>query len=172
MQSWERVKDAIESNLPLPPTWKATALLRGFGLLKVPLLFSLRPRVVRIDDEACWIRVPLNRWTKNHLGSLYFGALAMGADAVVGLMALHHCRKRKAHSVHLSFKDFQANFLRRPEGPVIFACDAGELVEGFVEKVIASGQRENCTIPAYAFLEGQPSEVVAEFKLTLSLKRK
>jgi acyl-coenzyme A thioesterase PaaI-like protein len=107
----------------LPPSFRATAMLRGFGLLHVPLLLSLRPTVTEINDERVAIKIPLNRWTRNHLRSMYFGSLAMGADSVVGLLAVHHIRKRKAN-IQFAFKDFQANFLKRPEGDVLFVCEA------------------------------------------------
>lgn len=154
----------------LPASFRATALLRGFGLLHVPLLLSLRPTVTEISDEAVKVRVPLNRWTRNHLRSMYFGTLAMGADCVVGLLAVHHIRKNKG-KINFAFKDFQANFLKRPEGDVIFVCEAGELVAQFVADVAQSDERKNCAVPAYAVLAKNPKEKVAEFTLTLSLKR-
>lgn len=155
----------------IPTTTKATALLQGFGLFNIPLLFLVRPRVVELDGTRASIAVPLNRMTKNHLGSMYFGALAIGADSVVGILAIHHIRARQA-KVHLSFKDFQADFLKRPEGDVLFICEAGKEIESFVEEVIQSGERKNLTIPAYAIVPKTSPDPVARFRLTLSLKRK
>lgn len=155
----------------IPASTKATALLRGFGLMNIPLLFLVRPRVVELDDARVSVSVPLNRMTKNHLGSMYFGALAIGADSVVGLLATHHIRARKA-KVHLSFKDFQAEFLKRPEGDVLFICEAGKEIEAFVDDVIRSGERKNLTVPAYAIVPKISPDPVARFRLTLSLKRK
>lgn len=153
-----------------PASFRATAMLRGFGLLHVPLLLSLRPSVTEIDDEKVCIRVPLTRWSRNHLQSMYFGALAMGADSVVGLLAVHHIRKRKAN-INFAFKDFTANFLKRPEGDVLFVCEAGAELERFVEKVSKGEERHNLRVPCYAALVDKPEEKVAEFTLTLSLKR-
>jgi acyl-coenzyme A thioesterase PaaI-like protein len=156
----------------LPPAMRATALLRGFGFLKVPLLNSVKPQVQDISDRRVVVSIPLRRWTKNHLGSMYFGSLAIGADCVVGLMAMHHIQKRGGGKVHLSFKDFKANFLKRPEEDVLFVCEEGERVARLVEKVLASGERENLTVNAYASVKSRPLEPVAEFQLTLSLKKK
>jgi hypothetical protein len=156
----------------LPPSFKATALLRGFGFLKVPLLYSVKPAVQEISDKRAVVSIPLRRWTKNHLGSMYFGSLAIGADCVVGLMAIHHIEKRGGGKVHLSFKDFKANFLKRPEEDVLFVCDEGEKVARLVDKVLHSGERENLTVNAYASVKSKPLEPVAEFQLTLSLKKK
>lgn len=155
----------------VPLSWKATAVLNAFGFLKVPLLFSVRPRVVQLDETGCWVRIPLRRWTKNHLGSMYFGALAIGADCVVGLLALHVVNEKQGKVV-LAFKDFQAEFLKRPESDVLFVCDEGKAMHAFVDEVLASPERLNRSFPARAVLADKPEEVVARFSLTLSLKRK
>jgi hypothetical protein len=44
-------------------------------------------------------------------------------------------------------------------------------VEKFVEKVSKSSERHNLAVPCYAALVSKPEEKVAEFTLTLSLKR-
>lgn len=140
--------------------------------MRVPLLFSVRPKVVELNERRAAVKIPLNRWTRNHLGSMYFGTLAIGADCVVGILAFYAIQRRKAKKVHLSFKDFQAEFLRRPEGSVLFCCDAGPEIEALVDEVLHTGERKNLTVPAYAALAKNPEQVVARFLLTLSLKRK
>lgn len=155
----------------IPAHWRATAMLQGFGLFKVPLLFSVRPRVRRLDFERCEVEIPLTRWTKNHLGSMYFGALAIGADCVVGLHALHHAEQEKQAKVVLAFKDFRADFLKRPEGNVLFVSEAGATIASFVDEVLKSSERKNLTVPCHAALV-ETGEVVARFHLTLSLKKK
>jgi acyl-coenzyme A thioesterase PaaI-like protein len=160
----------IKSALPAP--LRATLLLRAFGLRYVPLLLSVRPTVVEISDDKAVLRIPLNRWTRNHLRSMYFGTLAIGADCVAGLLAVHHIRQHEGKEIHFSFKDFHADFLRRPEGNVLFVCEAGKELKKFVTSVAASSERMNCTVPAYAVLEKRPEERVAAFQLTISLRRK
>jgi hypothetical protein len=167
----ERIADSLRPlHASLPLTFKATAVLRAFGFFRVPLLFSVRPRVLRLDGEACVVRIPLKRWTKNHLGSMYFGSLAIGADCVVGLLGLHLVRERGGDVV-LAFKDFQAEFLKRPEGHVLFVCEEGRAMGAFVDRVLASPERQNESFQAYAVVEGS-TEPVARFALTLSLKRR
>ena len=155
----------------IPVSLKGTLMLRGLGLWKIPLLFMTSPKVVELSDKRAVIKIPLNRMTKNHLGSMYFGALAIGADAVVGMLAVYWIRKARAKKVHLSFKDFKADFLRRPDHTVLFVCDQGAEIQALVEKVAASHERINQTIAAHAILP-KTGERVANFALTLSLKRK
>lgn len=145
-----------------------TLQMRAFGLLKIPLLFLTSPRVVRLTDTTCEVEIPFRKIVKNHLGSMYFGALAIGADTCVGYLAFHQIKKSQKN-VQLVFKDFKADFIKRSEHDTYFICEAGEIITQAVEEAIQSGERVNKTIPARAEANG---ETVAEFALTLSLKLK
>ena len=151
--------------------FRQTLRLRLLGWLKIPLLGSVRPSVEELGEERCVIRVPLRRWTRNHLGSMYFGALAIGADCAGGIMAAEQIRRRKA-KVSLIFKSFHAEFLRRPESDVYFICEEGARIRDLVDRVLASGERLAEMIPLTAAVRGPDGyEPVARFQLELSLKR-
>ncbi|HTL11154.1 MAG TPA: DUF4442 domain-containing protein, partial [Bdellovibrionota bacterium] len=92
---------------------KETLYLRAFGLIKIPMLWYLRPSVVELTDDRCVVKIPLRRRAKNHLNSMYFGALAAGADCAGGLMAMRLIRA-DGNRASLVFKDFHAEFLKRP----------------------------------------------------------
>lgn len=155
----------------LPGNWQATAFLRGIGFLKIPLLFSVHPTVVQLSNSRAEVKIPLRRHTKNHLGSMYFGALAIGADSVVGVLAMYHIEKSES-PIQLVFKDFHVDFLKRPTSDVHFICEDGKNISQLVEKVARSGERMNLSVPGYAIVPKISSEPVAKFTLTLSLKRK
>src|SRR4051812_37497364 len=106
----------------IPVTLRETLVLRSFGFFKIPLLFFVSPSVVELTDEKCVVKIPLNRRTRNHLGSMYFGTLAIGADCAGGLIAMRLIQAEKA-KVSLVFKDFKAEFLKRPEGDVHFTSE-------------------------------------------------
>lgn len=156
----------------VPKKLRDTFLLRAFGFLRIPLLFSIQPSVLELDDEHAVVRVKLSRWTKNHWGSMYFGTLAMGADCAVGLLAMHHIWCLEADDVALLFKDFHADFLKRADAHVLFICDEGLKAKELVERAVATGERQNASLSARAVSEKNPSEVLATFTLTLSLKKK
>ena len=59
---------------------RATLALRLLGIAKIPLLFALRPRVQRLDEAVSEVLVPLRWFSRNHVGSMYFAALAAGSD--------------------------------------------------------------------------------------------
>ncbi|MBK7292535.1 MAG: DUF4442 domain-containing protein [Holophagaceae bacterium] len=147
--------------------------MRLFGWLKIPLLASVHPSVVELSDTRCIVRVPLRRWTRNHLGSMYFGALAIGADCAGGLLAMEEIR-RSGDGVSLVFKAFQAQFLKRPESDVYFICEEGEAIRQQVARALASEERitEPMHIQAAVRLPDDSFEPVAEFTLELSLKRR
>jgi len=153
--------------------FKQTLGMRLFGWLKIPLLASVRPSVIELSETRCVIRVPLRRWTKNHLGSMYFGALAIGADSAGGLLAMDQI-KRSGGGVSLVFKSFQAAFLKRPESDVFFICDEGTAIREQVRQALDSTERitEPMHVQAAVKLPDGSFETVAEFTLELSLKRK
>ena len=150
---------------------KANLYLKFFGLTKIPLLWFCRPKIINLDSNSVEIKIPLKRRTKNHLGSMYFGVLSVGADITGGFLAMM-CIQQSKHKVALIFKDFKADFLKRAEGNVHFKCNQGSDIVSLVEKTIKSGQRENMIVNIDAYVPSISSDLVATFELTLSLKVK
>ena len=154
----------------LPAAFRHTIYLRYFGLTRIPLLFYVRPSVVVQTDRRVTIKIPLNRRTKNHLGSMYFAALAMGADCAVGLLAVQLI-DRKQKNISFIFKDFNAEFYRRATGDVHFDCDQGLEIAELVKNAAASDQRCELPLTAIATVPAENDDPVARFRLTLSLKQ-
>ena len=154
---------------------KQTFFIRAFGLTKIPMLFFISPTVVELTDRRCEVRVPLNRKTRNHLRSMYFGTLCAGADCAGGLIAMkliHEKAKAQKVKISLVFKDFKAEFLKRADGDVHFICEEGADIHALVEKAAESSDRENMTVHVIATVPSRSPDPVAKFELTLSLKRK
>lgn len=148
----------------------STLQLQAFGLTQVPLLFLVLPRVETIDERKANVRINLNWLTRNHLKSMYFGTLGIGADCVVGVLALHVVKKLKDAKVIPIFKTFEANFLKRAETDVLFVCEEGETIWTMVQEAHKSGIRVTQSIAAKAVNPADHSEVYAEFKLGLSVR--
>lgn len=164
------LEEMLKKNVP--KKYQDTLFVRLFGLLKVPLIYWVSPSVVSMNDEECIIKIPLNRRTKNHLNSMYFGVLCTGADIAGGLVAMNEITLSKK-KVALSFKDFKADFLKRAEGDVHFIVNQIPEIKKFVSEVIASGERMNFPVEIRAVVPSiNPTEDVAKFVLTLSLKAK
>jgi acyl-coenzyme A thioesterase PaaI-like protein len=149
-----------------------TTRLRLWALTKIPLLFFLRPSVVEASEGRTVIRIPLSRRSRNHLGSMYFGALCAGADLAGALTAMRRI-EASGRRISLIFKDLKAQFFKRAEGDVQFCCEDGEAIAGLVRRAIESGEREELPVRIVATVPDKLGpEPVAEFVLTLSLKRR
>ena len=152
---------------------KDTLLLRGFALAKIPLLFLARPTVVKLTNEECIISLPYCRRNKNHLNSMYFGALCIGADAAGGMICQRLLDNLKGAKGSLIFKDFHADFLKRAEGDVLLTCKEGPAIQAAVEAATESGERVSIPLKITATVPSKfGDEPVAKFVLTLSVKVK
>lgn len=141
-----------------------------FGHFQVPLIGHLRPKLIALTDTDIVVRLPLRRRSRNHLHSMYFGALAVGADLASGLHGFYHSDKAGCKT-SLVFKSFQAQFLRRPESDVYFISVMGDTVKSMIEESKATGLRVNKPISVKAFTDyPAQTELVAEFILELSIK--
>jgi len=152
--------------------WADTIYLRAFSALKIPMIAYLRPSVVEMDDDHCVVRIPLGRRTRNHLRTMYFGALCAGADCAGGIIAMRQINRRGG-KVKFLFKDFSADFLKRAEGDVLFTCVQGRKLIDLVERAEAADERVEDTVDVVATVPDKlGDEPVARFQLTISLKRR
>lgn len=149
--------------------FRETFRVRLWAMLHIPLLSFARPSVLQLDDAVTVVRIPFRRRTKNHLGSMYFGALSIGADVAGGLAAMRAI-EASGGRVSLIFKDFRAEFLRRAEGEVHFRCDQGEAIRELVAMARSSGEREEMAVHVAATVPSEGDDPVARFTLTLSIK--
>ncbi len=150
---------------------KQTALVRLLGL-RIPMILFTGPRVLELDDAGCAVLIPLGYRTRNHLGSLYFGALHVGADLAAGLCAMHFVL-RGHRGVKLVFKDCRSEFLKRADGDVVFRSADGARIREAVEQADATGERVTIPVEVTATVPSKyGDEPVARFTLGLSLKRK
>ena len=157
----------------LPERLKKTVMVRLFGFLKIPMMAYVRPSIIELNEKRCDIKIPLSRRTKNHFNSLYFGSLAVGADCAGGMIAMEVIREfgGSINQFGLVFKDFQAEFHKRPDGDTHFICEQGPEIRKVVEETHASGERVNFPMKIIATVPTKyGSEPVASFVLTLSLK--
>lgn len=155
----------------LSPLTKANLYLKSFGFFKVPLIWICRPKILKLDRNSVEIKIPLKRKTKNHLNSMYFGVLAVGADVAGGFMAMSKAQER-GEKVSLAFKAVEGQFLKRPEADVHFVCDDGPLIDKMLDQTLETGERVNQAVKITAICPSlHGNEPMAEFMLTLSLKK-
>lgn len=139
------------------------------GCFKIPLIGFVRPKLVQIDDDSVRVQIKLRRRTKNHLNSMYFGALAVGADIAGGIHAFYFAELADT-KVSFAFKGMNANFIKRAESTIIFGSKDGKLVQKSIEESKTSGERINQTIHVIA--RDKNNEIVATFEMIVSVKCK
>ncbi len=149
--------------------WKRLSLSLYF-FWKIPMIAYVCPRIEELGPERCIIRIRLRRRTRNHVGSMYLGAIAVGADLAAGLLALAGTQE-KGKTVVPIFKTFQADFLRRVETDALFICEAGEKVKKLVDKALETGERATGDIEVLLRAADHPDEApLARMILGLSVK--
>ena len=152
--------------------FKYNLYLWYFGLAKVRLINFCRPQIADVNKKEVILSIPLNRRTRNHVGSMYIGVMTVGVDLVAGMTAILKIRESKKNVI-LIFKDMTSNFLKRAEGDVHFICKIREKIAEAVDETIESGERVNLLVPVVAIVPDKfGDEPVAEFTITLSLKEK
>lgn len=137
------------------------------GWWYIPLLGYVRPRLERIDEREAVLSIRLRRRTKNHLGSMYFGALAVGADVAAGLHAFYFSDELGVKPSFV-FKSMSATFHKRAMGTVWFTSQDGGLVRETVLKAKATGERQQAFVAVEA--RTADGETVATFKMEISIK--
>jgi acyl-coenzyme A thioesterase PaaI-like protein len=139
------------------------------GIMKIPMIRFVRPKLIVLNDEEAAIRIKLRRRTRNHLKSMYFGALAVGADTTAGVHAFHFAEKM-GKKVSFAFKGMTADFLMRGESDITFKSSQGKLVEACMIKSFENQERVNQVIEVLAFDVNQ--EIVAKFEMIISVRVK
>lgn len=148
---------------------KLTWMIRLLSLLKVPLLGLCFPKVIALDATKAIVKI--RRWwlTSNHVGSMYFGALAMGAELCVATQLLMRMGADKV-PVTFIFKDAQFQFLSRAEGHVYFQTDEVSQVDALIAECLRVKTRCDKTINGYAYTDNEPTKKILTYQITLSIK--
>lgn len=151
---------------------KYTAFIHLYGLLKIPLVLFVSPRVVEVGEKRFVIKIPLSYRTKNHLSSMYFGALGIGAELSIAAAAVMAITESK-QKIDFVFKDFSGQYLKRADGDVHFVCDDVESVRALVEEAKVNPARIERKLKGYAIVPSVSStEPVMTYELTLSVRNR
>ncbi|MFP5519463.1 MAG: DUF4442 domain-containing protein [Bdellovibrionia bacterium] len=150
---------------------KYTLFTRAFGWLKIPLVGFASPTVERFDDTHCVISIPLGYRTRNHVGSMYFGALAIGAELSIAAAAVFAI-KESGKKIDFIFKDFKCEFLKRGDGDVHFFSHEVAEVKALIQKASESKERLEQKFTGYATVPGKSNEPIIKYELTMSVKNR
>ena len=147
--------------------WRRMVFL--LGLFKIRLIGLVKPRVLKVDETTVKVQIRLRRRTRNHLNSMYFGALAIGADVAGGIHAFYYA-EQSGKKVSFAFKSMSAEFHKRAESDVVFICNDGSIVKKAIGQSILTGERVNDEVVVNAY--NLSNELVARFVMGISVKVK
>lgn len=145
--------------------WK----LKLLGWFKIPMIGYVKPKLLMLNADEVQVKIRLRRRTRNHLKSMYFGALAVGADMCAGIHAFYFAEKY-GKKVSFAFKGIEGEFIKRAESDVVFVMDEGKKIEDAIVKSIETGERYNIPVKVNAL--NDKKEVCASFVMTSSVKVK
>ncbi|WP_111976752.1 DUF4442 domain-containing protein [Algibacillus agarilyticus] len=148
---------------------KANWQLKLFAWFKVPLIALHNPKIIYLTEDEVRLQIKLGYFTKNHLSSMYFGSLCVGADLAGGFLAFLKS-KNSQQKISFAFKDVKGQFFKRPEHHVVFSCADGKLIDQMLTESIKNDIRVNQTVTIIATCPAINNDVVARFELTLSIR--
>ncbi|WII71174.1 DUF4442 domain-containing protein [Bdellovibrio sp. 22V] len=151
---------------------KYTMFVNLYGLFKIPLVLFVSPRVIEAGDKRFVLKIPLLFRNKNHLGSMYFGALGIGAELSIAAAAVMAIAESK-QKIDFVFKDYSAQYLKRADGHVHFICEEIEAVKALIEEAKTNPARIERKLKGYAVVPSvSETEPVMTYELTLSVRNR
>ncbi|HLW38806.1 MAG TPA: DUF4442 domain-containing protein [Brumimicrobium sp.] len=148
---------------------KMRRLLWLMGKFKIPMIAYVKPKILALDEEQIKVRIKLRRRTKNHLSSMYFGSLAVGADVAAGLHAFYFA-ELAGEKISFAFKSVNGEFLKRATTDVVFISKDGLVVKETFKEAMETKERINRKVNVEVMDANQ--EIVAKFVLEISVKVK
>lgn len=143
--------------------------MKIFGWLAIPLVGFANPRFEKFDQKDCVVSIPLWWATRNHVKSMYFGALAIGAELSIAAAAVFTIQDEKL-PVDFIFKDFKCEFLKRGDGRVHFYSHEVAEARQLILAALETPERLERKFQGYAKVPTSSDDVVLKYELTMSVK--
>ncbi len=151
--------------------WRETLQFWMFSFLKLPLVWWIGPRITELTESSMNVLIQFRRRTRNHVGSMYFGVLCVGAELAAGFLTMSLMKNQKG-KYSLIIKDFQAQFFKRVEADAYFTCIEGNLIADAIKRAIQTNERQNITLNVIATVPAKfGNEAVGKFVVTISIKK-
>jgi hypothetical protein len=135
----------------------------------LPLAAFAGLRVVRLDDQACVVRLPGGWRTQNPFRSTYFAAQAMAAEMSTGAAALVLLRDVRV-SVALLVLGLRARYSKKLVGPGLFTFSELSGMRAAIDRAAAADEPQAFT--ARSVGRDARGDTVAEFEIDWSFRRR
>jgi len=144
-------------------------VILAYMLRLLPLAACAGLRVLRLDDEACTVRLPGGWRTRNPFGSTYFAAQMMAAELATGAPAMLLVRASPV-SVAVILREAKGTFVKRVQGPSHYTFV--DLAGMKAALATAAGSAESVAFTARVVGHTAEGETASEFEVTWSFKRR
>lgn len=155
----ERARGRVLRRLPVALwMWRTLPLAAFAGL-----------RVVRLDEQACAVRLPGGWRTQNPFRSTYFAAQFMAAELSTGAPAVILTRGGEA-SISMLVQDVRGRFVKKATGRTLFAFEDVAGMAAVIARASAGGDGETFVArPVGRMADGT---LVSEFEIVWTFKRR
>jgi hypothetical protein len=143
--------------------------LRFWMWRMLPLAACAGLRVVRLDEQACSVRVPGGWRTQNPFRSTYFAAQAMAAEMSTGAPALVAAQDAPV-SVATLVVGLRASYTKKLVGPGVFTFEDVAGMRTAVAAAAACDEPQGFT--GRSLGRDRDGNLVAEFEIGWSFKRR
>ncbi len=155
----ERARRRVLRGLPLALwMWRMLPLAAFAGL-----------RIVRLDEQACSVRLPGGWRTRNPFGSTYFAAQAMAAEMSSGAPCLA-LREDSPRSISILPVGVRASYVKRLSGPGTFTCEDVPAIAAAITRAAATDEPQPLVVRSTG--RNAAGELVADFEISWSFKRR
>ena len=144
-------------------TWRFV----GFLILKLPMGFFARLRVVELGIHKSSVTVPYNYWNKNPFNSMYFAVQAMAAELSTGVLAILHTDGENISALVINL---EAKYYKKAITKIHFICLDGEFFLMSVKKAIETSEAQICIMKSKGY--DATGDCVSDFNVTWSLKKR
>lgn len=139
-----------------------------YMLNRLPSIVFWNVRVSHLDENVCQTVLPFTWRTQNPFGSIYFAALAAGAELASGALCMLHLTGKDDYSMLVT--EFHARFYKKATGTVTFTCNEGKLLAETLKKLEKAGDTQ--ILPLNVTGISGDGYAIGEFSITWSFKRK
>jgi acyl-coenzyme A thioesterase PaaI-like protein len=175
-----QIKELVAQNLTSPPTPfdianglrrvspTASRKLLDFVIPRIiPLAKGLDVQVAELTDTRCVLLLPGRRRTRNHLGTMYFGAQMTLIDLTVGVILFSRFPPGPFGGV---IKRVETDFLVKARGSIRGVCDIPlDTVDALEQVRVNSGGKVEAWVPVE--LIDPTGTVVTRANVLVAVKR-
>lgn len=142
---------------------------RLFLLKKLPLVYFTGIKIRSLSATSCTTTAKYGWLNQNPFHSMYFAVMNMAAELSTGVLCMGNVYGSRPAISMLVVKT-EAEYYKKAIGKISFTCNDGGLIAEAIDKTSVTG--EGYSVRCHSVAVNEAGEIVAEFRITWSLKRR